>query len=119
MSPARPATKATTTTTSPSVSANRNGCAESGYAVLSEAFDSNPVPLSDIQRAQLECRPLVMEALIRLVQLVRRDPPPNVVADDVGDRSPGDRRVALIAIATGRQGPRRRRGATVPVTEHP
>src|SRR5688500_13902972 len=60
-----------------------------------------------------------MEALIRLVQLVRRDPPPNVVADDAGDGSPGDRRVALIEIATGRQGPRRRRGATVPITEHP
>src|SRR5688500_12513277 len=60
-----------------------------------------------------------MEALIRLVQLVRRDSPANVVADDIGYRSPGDRRVALIAVATRRQATRRRRGATIPITEHP
>src|SRR5687768_12688246 len=70
----------------PSISANRNGCAERRYAVLVEAFDRDPVLLSDIERAQLECRPFVMEALIRLVQLVRRDPPANVIADDVGYR---------------------------------
>ena len=50
-------------------SLDRDGAAERRDAILIKALDRHPVRLPDSERAQLEGRALVDEALIRLVQL--------------------------------------------------
>src|SRR5215218_10583652 len=99
-------------------SLDRHGGSERRDAVLVEALDGRPICLPDRECAQIERGALVGEALVGLIQLGGRDPPPHVVADDAGDGLPGERRVALVAVAARREASGRRRQGAATGAEH-
>src|SRR5919197_3389844 len=88
---------------------DRNRPAQRGHAILIEAFDRRPILLSQRQGAQFERRAVICKALVGLVELRRRNPPPNIVTHDPGYRPPGDRGVSLIRLPTRPQPIRRSR----------
>src|SRR5262249_28968228 len=85
---------------------NLHRWAELGNTILVKALDRHPVRLPHGQRAQLQRRPLVREALIGLVQLRWRDSPPDIVTHGAAHGLPRDHRVTLIGLALRAQ-PRR------------
>src|SRR5438046_3514816 len=96
---------------------NRDGRAQRRHTILVKALDRDPICLPHRQRAQLERRPLIGEALMGLVQLRRGDTPAHVVADDPRHGTPGDDRIALILPVPRREPRWCLRSRTRPVAE--